>query len=146
MSKHSKDVTLASVTDSEGRRYAVVPVETLNTLASLGTVAKVRRAVHDILARLPNDETAIDVAAFDIAKAEGGETFPAQVVRRVVSGENRIKVFREYRGLTQTELAAEIGSSAAYVSQLETGARHGGRKTLGKIADALELERADLDP
>ena len=86
-----------------------------------------------------------DVAAFDHAKAAGGETFPEEVAIRLVGGEHPVRVFREYRRLTQRELADAAGTTAAYISQIETGARIGGRKTLARIAGVLGVERPDLE-
>ena len=43
------------------------------------------------------------------AGAEGGESFPAQVADRLLSGENPICVYRNHRGMTQGELAAAGG-------------------------------------
>lgn len=59
--------------------------------------------------------------AYDAYKATRPETFPDSVAERLIDGENSIKVFREYRGLTQKRLAAEAGINAVYVSQIEAG-------------------------
>jgi DNA-binding XRE family transcriptional regulator len=71
------------------------------------------------------------------------EGFPEEVVRALaVDRINPIKVFREYRGMTQVELAGEAQLSAMYLSQIERGERTPGRKALGKLATAL---RVDVD-
>ncbi len=87
-------------------------------------------------------ENAADVAAFRAAADE--EVLPHAVVKRLVAGEHPLKVFREYRGLTQAELAEKAGTKPAYLSQVETGKRAGGRKLLARLARALEVELADL--
>ena len=49
-----------------------------------------------------------DVAAFDAAKtgiAAGAPVLPAALVDRLLGGENPIRIWREYHGLTQTALA-----------------------------------------
>jgi DNA-binding Xre family transcriptional regulator len=81
-----------------------------------------------------------------LAKLASGEEelVPAAVVDRLLAGENRIKVWREHRGLTISELAAAAGLSQPYVSQIESGARKGGRKALGVLAKALGVEAGDL--
>ena len=48
---------------------------------------------------------------YDLAKDEGGESFPIEVVDRLLSGVSPIKVYREYRGMSQKALAATIGIS-----------------------------------
>ena len=49
-----------------------------------------------------------DIRAYDEAKKaveEGEEIVPSEVVYALLDGENPIRVWREYRGLTQRELA-----------------------------------------
>ncbi len=68
------------------------------------------------------------------------EAIPAAVARRVfVEGLPPIRVFREWRGITQEELAQQISSSKSYISQLETGHRSPGLQTLRKLARALDI-------
>jgi DNA-binding XRE family transcriptional regulator len=67
-------------------------------------------------------------------KADRSVRIPLAFARRDFAGENRVKVYREMRGLTQAALAKKIGSKTAYISQIETGVRDGGKATLRKIA------------
>ncbi|OSM06196.1 helix-turn-helix domain-containing protein [Magnetofaba australis] len=53
--------------------------------------------------------------------ARDEEYFPAEVVNRIVDGENPIRVYCAYRGLTLEQLAEQCGLSKADLSQLETG-------------------------
>jgi DNA-binding XRE family transcriptional regulator len=85
-----------------------------------------------------------DVAAYDAAKARDEESFPFEIADRLIGGENPIKVFRQYRGLTQKQLAAKAETSAAYLSQIETGRRSGSIKMLHRVADALDVGLEDL--
>ena len=72
--------------------------------------------------------------------ARGDERFPAEVVERlIVNGENQIKVFREWRNLTQAELAKKSGLANHYISQLETGHRKIGGQAAKKLAPALDI-------
>lgn len=73
------------------------------------------------------------------------ETFPDIVVAAILDGAHPIKAFREYRGLTQAQLAAKAGTSAVYISQLERGDRRAGRKLLTKIGGALKVDAALLE-
>jgi hypothetical protein len=52
------------------------------------------------------------------------ETYPSEVVERVIAGEVALKVFREWRGLSQAELGAKA-------------------KTVRRVVDAL---RQKLEP
>ena len=85
-----------------------------------------------------------DEALYDEAKAEGGEFFPAEVVDRLLAGENPIRVYRKYRRLTQKQLAEAAGINPVYLSQIETGKRAGSLKTLAAVAAALGVEPGDL--
>ena len=85
-----------------------------------------------------------DEDLYDRAKEEGGESFPADVVDRLLAGENPIRAYRSHRGMTQGELAAAAGVHPVYISQIETGKRAGSAKTLAAIAGALGVAVDDL--
>lgn len=84
-----------------------------------------------------------DIQDYDRAKAmlENGqdELIPADVVDAILNGENTIKVWREYRGLSQAQLAEKAGISVPYLSQMETGKRTGSVESLSAIAKALNM-------
>ncbi len=89
-----------------------------------------------------------DIRDFDAAKAllERGEEelIPSEVVYAIMDGQNPIKVWREYRRLTQQQLAAAAGISAAYLSQIETGKRNGATAVLTALAAALQVSLDDI--
>ena len=75
------------------------------------------------------------------AKAVDEETFPAEVINRLIlNEENPIKVYREHRGLTQKQLADRVGIQRAYLTEIETGRKSGSVKTLKAIAEALDVD------
>lgn len=74
----------------------------------------------------------------------GAETVPSELTHAILDGENPVKVWRDYRGLSQKELAAKAGISTAYLSQIESGKRTGSAETLRAIADALNLSLDDI--
>jgi transcriptional regulator with XRE-family HTH domain len=51
---------------------------------------------------------------------------------------------RHARGLSQEALAYEAGVNRTYLSKLEKGASYVGLEIIGKLADMLGLEAADL--
>ncbi len=85
-----------------------------------------------------------DEELFDLAKAEGEESFPVGVVDRLLAGEHPIKVFRNHRGMTQTAMATAVGINKVYLSQIETRKRSGSTKTLAAIAGVLGVDLDDL--
>ncbi|GAM11038.1 putative HTH-type transcriptional regulator [Geobacter sp. OR-1] len=62
-----------------------------------------------------------------------------KIMRRELAGESPIKLWREYRSLTQQELAKKAAISKPYLSQIETGKRQGKVETLSAIARALDV-------
>ena len=84
------------------------------------------------------DEADARAAADILVRLEKGEeaTLPFEVVKRMRT-ENRIKVLREHRRMTQQDLAYAVDMNRLYLSQIETGRATGGLKTLTRIAKAL---------
>jgi len=84
-----------------------------------------------------------DIRDFDEISAaiERGdeELIPAEVVNAILDGRNPIKVWREFRGLTQQQLANVVRISKPYLSQIEAGKRTGTTDVLAAIAKALDV-------
>jgi len=89
-----------------------------------------------------------DIRDFDTISAaiERGEEelIPSEVVYAILDGENPIKVWREYRGLTQQQLAGKVKISKPYLSQIETGKRTGTTEILSAIAKALDVSLEEV--
>jgi DNA-binding XRE family transcriptional regulator len=107
-----------------GEELAVIPKSEYQRLAALavdedaGTARLVRRA--------------------RVSVAAGHEVvLPKAVVDRLASGENPIRVLREWRDWTQAELAVSVGITQGYLSELEAGKRKGPVALHQKIARAL---------
>jgi len=88
-----------------------------------------------------------DEALFDRAMTEKdhGAAVPREVMVRLVGGENTLKVYREWRDMTQEDLAAKIGVSEGYVSQVERGVRVLSRKAIAAAGIALGIAPDLLD-
>ena len=103
---------------------------------------------EEYLRLLEQAEMLEDIRDFDAAKTalENGEDelIPAEVVFAILDGENPIKVWREYRGLTQQQLADLAGISKPYLSQIETGKRKGTIEILSAMAKALDVSLDDV--
>lgn len=102
----------------------------------------------EYLELLEKAEMLEDIRAYDAAKAalEKGEDelIPAQVVFAILDGENPVKVWREYRGLTQQQLADAVGISKPYLSQIENSKRKGKTEILSMIAKALDVSLEEI--
>ena len=89
---------------------------------------------------LENAEMLQDIQAFDETKLsmERGEgLIPGEVTFGILDGKSPIRAWREYRGMTQQQLAEKAGISKPYLSQLESGQRNGTTEVLGAVAKAL---------
>lgn len=76
--------------------------------------------------------------------AAGEETWPIEIVEARANGENSIAVFRKYRGLSVSDLAAAAGISQPYLSEIEGGKKTGSVDVLKRIATALKVDLDDL--
>jgi DNA-binding XRE family transcriptional regulator len=98
---------------------------------------------NDYLTLIEKAEMLDDVDEYDriqsaIIRGEE-ELIPSEIVDAILDGQNPIKVFREYRLLTQHELADKVGISVPYLSQIETQKRQGSIRVLTAIARALNV-------
>ena len=94
-------------------------------------------------------EDVADLAAYDRVKARIAsgeeEMIPAEVVKRLLDEpQNRLRIWREFRGLSATALAEKAGISGAYPSEIETGKKSGIVATWKKIAEALRVDLDDI--
>lgn len=87
-----------------------------------------------------------DLQAYDTAMADTGEPVPHSVVLRLVDGEAPLKVWREFRGLTQVALARQAEVDKTYLSQIESGRKTGSIAVFRRLARALSVDLDDLVP
>ena len=117
------------ITSPNGDQMAVIPLTEYERLVEAAEDLADVRAYDEAMRRLGSGED---------------ELVPADIVNRILDGENALRVWREYRGLTVKQLAEKAGVSAPFVSQIETGQREGSFETMRKIADVLKLSLDDL--
>lgn len=80
-----------------------------------------------------------------LARVQAGEeTWPWEIVEARANSENSVRVFRKYRGMTKTELAAAVGISQTHLSDIENGKKTGSVDVLKRIAVALKVDLDDL--
>ena len=111
----------------DGCAWAIVPMRNYDEL---------REALEDLA----------DHEALREAQASGEELFPASLAERLWSGANPVRVWREYRGLSVTDLARRAKVSNSQFSAIERGNTTGSIQTLRSIADVLEVTLDDLAP
>jgi DNA-binding XRE family transcriptional regulator len=92
-------------------------------------------AEADYLALLDN----ADIAAADRARAESDFTVPAAVLDAMLDGQSAVAAWRDYRGLTQADLAKKAAMLQPSLARIEIGNGKMRSATLAKLAHALEI-------
>jgi DNA-binding XRE family transcriptional regulator len=83
----------------------------------------------------------------DAALAAGREELlTAEETAALVAAPTPLAFWRKKRGKTQSELAAEIGVSQNFLSDLERGKAKGDVSLFGKLARRLRVQMEDLAP
>jgi len=73
------------------------------------------------------------------------EAIPAEIADRLIAGdEHPLKVWREYRELTQEALGNVAGVGKSYVSKIEAGSKTGSAKVLKALAEVLRVDIGGL--
>jgi DNA-binding XRE family transcriptional regulator len=108
---------------TSGEELAILPKSEYERLAA-------RISEDEGTARIVRRTRAALVAGHDVL-------LPKTVVDRLASRQNPIRVLREWRNMTQAELAAAVGITQGYLSELEAGKRKGPVALHQKIARAL---------
>jgi mRNA interferase RelE/StbE len=107
-----------------GKEFAVIPAKAL------------QRLIEDA-------EMLADVKAYDAAKArlEAGEDelIPLEITERRLRGEPALRIWREYRELTQEQLAKKAKVSRALIAAIETKRKSGSVTTWKKLGAALDV-------
>lgn len=85
-----------------------------------------------------------DLRAIAHARANPQEGVPDVYVGRLIDGENAVAVYRDWRGLGQSELARRSGVNRTQIADIEAGRKTGSVATLKKLAEALGVAIDDL--
>lgn len=129
MARNRMGRSVQFITAPSGERLVVLPEREYEALVAAVEDAADHAAVAEFRAREAAGET---------------EMIPAEIVNRLLAGENPVRVWRSHRGLTVTELAEKAGVAQPYLSQIETGKRDGTLETMRRIAAALGVTLDDL--
>lgn len=87
----------------------------------------------------PTDDADADLRLLALAEADsaGHPLLPGDVADRLFAGDNAVKALREWRGLTQAELAAIVDISQAFLSEIESGGKSAAATIYRRIASVL---------
>ncbi len=110
--------------------YAVVPIDLYRHLLKLAENTEDIRAAEEAVLALERGED---------------ELIPGDVAERLLTrDEQPLKIWREYRGLTQEKLAEQAKSTKSYISQIESGRKTGSIALLKRLAAVLSVDLDDL--
>ena len=118
------------IVEIAGQKMAMLPVEDYERLLELA-------------------EEQEDIAAAERAKQRrlaGEEYVPFELVNAIIDGENALRVWRKYRGLTQGQLADSAKVRKSTVSEIENGKAQGKPALWRALADALQVTVDDILP
>lgn len=114
--------------------------EVMNFTAT-GDMVIVPRDEYEALVNRLEDERDFHAGVADIE--EGAELLDGEFVERLLNTDYRLKEWRIYRGLSQTELAAAAGVRQATISALEK--EKGSAPRLDNARRIAEVLNCDLD-
>ena len=120
----------AQIVEIAGEKMAVLPVADYERLLELA-------------------EDRIDGLAAEQAaerRRAGEEYLPAEMVDRILDGENPLRVWRRYRSLSLKQLAERSSVGLSYISELERGLKNGPGQVWAKLARALDVTVEDILP
>jgi DNA-binding XRE family transcriptional regulator len=120
----------AQILEIAGQKMAVLPI-----------------GDYERLLELVEDQS--DIRAADAAerrRLDGEEYVPVELVDRLINGENALKVWREYRGLSQRKLAEVCNAREATISEIESGKAQGKPTLWRALARALNVSVDDILP
>ena len=120
----------AQIVEIAGQKMAMLPI-----------------ADYERLLDLAEDQA--DIAAAERAEQRrlaGEEYVPFALVNAIIHGENALRGWRKYRGLTQDQLATQAKLRKSTVSEIENGKAQGKPATWRALADALNVSVDDILP
>ena len=89
-----------------------------------------------------------DIRDYDEAKQaiqDGEELVPSHITFAILDGENPIKVWREYRGLTEQALAEAAGITLSELSQILRSEKLSATPHIYAVGQALGLALDDIE-
>lgn len=98
------------------------------------------RPTHVVMPVAEYERLRHQAEAARLEELRGRDFLPAEVADRILSGERPLKVLREWRGLSQTQLAQRAALPQPTIALLERGRRKGTLAQWREIARALSLQ------
>jgi len=116
-----------------------VTLQTLTTESGEELVVLSRRDYDALLARLGDEEAEDRMTLILAAEARAEAPLPEFVSAAILKGDSVLKALRNWRGLTQVQLAEAAGIGQGFLSELEARMKTGSAETLTKLAQRLDV-------
>jgi DNA-binding XRE family transcriptional regulator len=118
------------IIDIAGQKIAMLPI-----------------ADYERLLEIVEDKADIQAAErADKRREEGEEYLPMELANQIIAGENALRVWRNYRGITLDELGKSVSIGKSFLSQIENGIARGKPALWRKLAVALNVSTDDILP
>lgn len=127
-------------------RSAVIEIKSATARAVKGRYPDCRSWDERIARLLEDAEDAADIAAakrvLEHERLEDG--LPMALAKRLLDGENPVRIWREHRGLKAIELARKAGIAQGYLSEIERAKKQPSARALKALGKALDVPIDDL--
>ena len=106
------------------------------------------KAEYERLCAVEEDFADMQAALAVEARVASGadELLPASTAGRIIDGESPLRVWRGYRGLSQSALSRATGVSRVQIVEIEAGRNTGSVRTLRCLAQVLRVAVDDIIP
>lgn len=84
--------------------------------------------------------------AADTRRRNGEEYVPFTLIEAIINGENALRAWRKFRGMSLDDLASATGSRKSALSDMENGKAQGRPALWRKLAAALNVSVDDIMP
>ncbi len=112
-----------------GQTFALVPVRKYEHVLAEMELQNDIRLMESALARIDSGDD---------------EIIPISITVRRLNGESTLKIWREFREMTQEKLAEVSGVSRGMIANIESGRKQPGIGSLKKLARALNCDIGNL--
>lgn len=81
----------------------------------------------------------------ELTNSSNESPLPDEILNALAARQDHpVKIIRNFRGLTQSELAQKSGISRPYLTEIETGKKDGSLRAMKAIAQALDVSVGEL--
>lgn len=102
---------------------------------------------YERLLSLAEDRSDVRAAvAAEERRLQGEEYLPSGFVDRMLAGESALRLWREHRGRTVSDLADAVGVGRSYLSEIERGLKRGTPPLWRRLSTILKVDLDDIMP